>query len=157
MLQLLIRLKARHRFAGKAPELLLECQIIERIIPALFHCIVRALNTFQHLTGGRLHHGLFMEMTAENQPSHFFEIFVGAISVEQEATYPVANQLIMAVRIFLERLLRLGEIALAAFLHQMPFKLREQTVGLLADHPIAAVGVFIKKIFARRIRILRRE
>ena len=118
---------------------------------------MRALNTFQNLTGSRLHHGLFMEMTAENQPRHFLEIFVGAISVEQEASYPVANQLIMAVRILLKRFLRFGEIALAAFLHQMPFKLREKTVGLLADYPIAAVGVFVKKIFASRIRIFRWE
>ena len=98
-----------------------------------------------------------MEVAAENQSRHFLEIFIGAITGEQEAAYPVTNQLIMTVRILLKRFLRFCEIALAAFLHQMPFKLREKTVGLLADYPIAAVGVFVKKVFASRIRILRRE
>ena len=109
------------------------------------------------LPGRCLHHGLFVEVAAENQPRYFLEIFVGTITVEQEATHPVTDQLIMAVGIFLERLLRLGEIAFAALLHQMPFKLREQAVRLLADHPIAAVSVFVKEIFAGRIRILRRK
>ena len=86
---------------------------------------MRALNAFQHLPGRCLHHGLFVEVAAENQSRHFLEIFIGAITVEQEATHPVTDQLIMTVRILLKRFLRLGKIAFTTFLHQMPFKLCE--------------------------------
>ena len=86
---------------------------------------MRALNAFQHLPGRCLHHGLFVEVAAENQSRHFLEIFVGAITVEQEATHPITDQLIMTVRILLKRFLRLGKIAFTTFLHQMPFKLCE--------------------------------
>ena len=78
---------------------------------------MRALNAFQHLPGRCLHHGLFVEVAAENQSRHFLEIFIGAITVEQETTHPVTDQLIMTVRILLKRFLRLGKIAFTTFLH----------------------------------------
>ena len=121
----------------------MEGQVIE-IVTAFLHGVVRALQTGDGLGGGGFHHGLFVMMAAENQRGHFFEVFIFAIASEQEAAHPIAHELIMAVRIGLERFLRVGEFGLAAFLDEMPLKLREQLVRFLTDSPVLAVCNFVK-------------
>ena len=142
-LELLVLLKTWHFLTGETTQLLLENQVIKGVLTFL-HGIVCALHALDHLLGGRFHHRLLVVMPAENQRGDFLKIFVLPIASKQKAAHPIAHELVETEWIILQRLLRLGKIGLAAFLHKMPFKFRQQLVRFLADSPVLAVCNFVK-------------